>query len=86
MKCGAEDFGLPFMCPCTWFGVFEPSFPKLAQYPSTCEAGIIQPAEALDTSIRPHLMWNKELKILDFFTCDSILDLGVFGSFSPKLS
>ena len=84
VKPGAEDVGLLFMCPCTWFGVFGPSFPKLSQYLSTCETGIIGPTEGLDTSIRSHLMWNKELKTLDFFLCDSVLDLGVFGPFSPK--
>ena len=129
------------MCPCLWFGVFGPNFPKLPRYPSTCEtgiarptegpdtrvrshlmwnkelktldyfsrvlahdlgyscllspklpqylntceAGIIQPTEGLDTSIRSHLMWNKEMKTLDFFLCDSVLDLGVFGPFPPKL-
>ena len=30
-------------------------------------------------------MLNKELKTLDFFLCDSVLDLGVFVPFSPKL-
>ena len=66
MKQGAENFGLLFMCPCTWFGVFGPNFPKLPQYPSTCETGIIRPAEGPDTRVRSHLMWNKELKTLDF--------------------
>ena len=73
------------MCPCAWFGVFGPSFSKLPQYLSTCETGIIQPTEGLDASIRSHLMWNKELKILDFFSCHSVLDLGVLGPFPPKL-
>ena len=85
MKQGAKDFGLLFMCPCTWFGVFGPSFPKLSQYLSTCETGIIGPTEGPDTSIRSHLMGNKELKALNFFLCDFALDLGVFGSFSPIL-
>ena len=74
-----------FMCLCTWFGVFGPNFPKLPQYLSTCETGVIRSTEGLDTSIRSHLMWNKELKTLDFFLCDSLLDLGVFRPFSPKL-
>ena len=80
---------LKVICPCTWFGVFEPSFPKLPQYIcpialSTCEAGIIRPTECLDTSVMSHLMWNKELKPLDFFSFDSVLDSGVFGSFPSK--
>ena len=54
VKQGAEEFGLLFMCLCTWFGVFGPSFPKLFQYLSTCETGIISPTEGLDTSIRFH--------------------------------
>ena len=29
-------------------------------------------------------MWNKELKTLDFFPCDSVLDLVVFGCFPPN--
>ena len=141
VKKGAEDFGLLFMSPCTWFGVFGPNFPKLPQYLSTCETGIarptegpdttvrshlcetrswrllitfhvplhmiwcfwaqfpqiapipenlwigiIWPTEGLNTSIRSHLMWNKVLKTLEFFLCDSVFDLGVFGPFSPKLS
>ena len=57
MKCGAEDFGLLFMCPCTWFWVFGPSFPKFSQYPSTCETGITHPTEGLDTRVRSHLLF-----------------------------
>ena len=61
------------------------SFPKLLQYPSTYETGIIRPTEGLDTTIRSHLLWNKELKTLDFFSYESVLDLGVFGPFPQKL-
>ena len=66
-------------------GVFGPSFPKLPQYLSTCETGIIRPTEDLGTSITSHLMLNKELKTLNFFLCEFVLDLGVFGPFFPKL-
>ena len=62
VKQGAEDLGLLLMFPCTWFGVFGTSFPKLPQYLSTSETGIIRPTEGLGTSIRFHLMQNKELK------------------------
>ena len=81
VKQWAEDFGLFFMCPCTWFGVFGPSFAKLPQYLSTCETDISRPTEGLDTSIWSHLMWNRELKTLNFFLSDYVLDLGVFGPF-----
>ena len=74
-----------FLCPCTWFGVFGPSFPKLPRYLSTSETGIIQTIEGLDTRLRSHLMWSKKLKTLDYFTFDSVHDLRVFGPFFPKL-
>ena len=64
MKQGAEDFGLLFMCHCTWFGVFRPNLPKLLQYPSICETGIAQPTEGHDTRVRSQLMWNKELHMI----------------------
>ena len=51
VKKGAEDFGLLFMCPCTWFGVFGPNFPKLTQHPSTCETATAQPTEGIDTRV-----------------------------------
>ena len=43
------------MCPCTWFDVFWPSFPKLPKYPSTCETGITQPKE--DPTLEQGLIW-----------------------------
>ena len=84
MKCWAEDLGLLFMCPCAWFGVFGPSFPKLPQHPSTCETGIAQPTEGPDTRVRSNLMWNKELKTLDYFSCVLAHDLGYLGPVSPN--
>ena len=75
MKCGAEDFGLLFICSCAWFGKFRPSFPYLTQYLSTWETGIAQPTEGPDTRVRSHLMWKKELKTLDYFSWVSALDL-----------
>ena len=71
-----------FMCPCTWFGVFGPSFPKLPQYLSTSETGIIRTIEGLDTRLRSHLIWSKTL---DYFTCNSVHDVEVFGPFFSKL-
>ena len=66
-------------------GYFRPSFSNSPQYPSICETVITQPIEALDTKVSSHLMWNKELKALDYFLCDSVHDLGVFELFFPKL-
>ena len=72
------------MCPCTWFGVFGPNFPKVPQYPSTCETGIAWPIEGPDTRVRSNLMWNKELKTLDYFSCVLAHDLGYSGPVSPN--
>ena len=46
-KCEAEDSGLNFVCPCTWFGVFGS---KCLKYPKT---GIIQHSDGLYTWSRP---------------------------------
>ena len=73
--------GVPF----TWFEIFRSSFPKLPQYLSTCETGVIQLAQVLDTRVRSHLMWNKELKTLDYFSGDSVHDVMVFGPLFSKL-
>ena len=85
VKLGAEDFGLFFRCPSTWFGIFRPSFPKLPQYPSTCETGIAQPTEGNGTTVRSHLMWNKELKTLDYFSGVPCTWFGIFRPSFPKL-
>ena len=71
-----------FWCLCAWFGVFGPSLPKLPKYPSTHEIGITQPTDSLDTRVRPHLTWNKDLKNLDSFSCVSSHDLGCSGPVS----
>ena len=84
MKCGTEDFGLLFMCPCAWFGVFGPDFPKLSQYPSTWETGITHSTEGLGTRVRSHLMWNKDLKTLDDFSSIPTFNLGYSGPVSPN--
>ena len=85
MKCWAEDFALLFMCPCTWFAVFGPIFPKLFQYHSTCETSITHPTEGLDTRLRSYLMSNKDLKSLDYFFCLPAHGFGVFRPSFPKL-
>ena len=84
VKQGAEDFGLLFMCPYTWFCVFRPSFPKLPQYPSTSETGIAQPTEGPDTSVRFHFIWKKKLKTLDYFSCIPAHDLVYSSPVSPN--
>ena len=84
VKWGTEVFGLLFVCLCAWFGVFGPSFPKLPQYLSTWETGITRSTEALDTRVRSHLMWNKKLKTLDYFSCVPARDLGYLGPVSPN--
>ena len=70
------------MCSSTWFGIFGSSFPKLPQYPSTCETGIAQPTEGNGTTVRSHLMWNKKLETLDYF---SVVPAKVFGPSFSKL-
>ena len=84
VKQGAEDFGLLFRCPSTWFGVFGPSFPKLPQYPNTCETGIARPTEGSDTGVRSHLMWNKKLKTLDYLSGVPCTWFGIFRLSFPK--
>ena len=75
-----------FSCvaPCIWFGVFKPSF-ILPQYPSSCETVIARPTESRDNRINSHLMWNKELMTLDYFSHVPALDLEVFWPSFPKL-
>ena len=84
VKQGTEGFGILFMCPCRWFEVFGSNFPKLSQYPSTCETGIAQATERHDTRIRSNLMWNKELKTLDYFSGVPAHDFGYWGPISPN--
>ena len=59
-------------------------FPQIAKYPSTCEIGIGQPTEGCDTRARSHLMWIKEMKILDYFPCVPAHDLGYSGPVSQN--
>ena len=86
MKQGAEDFGFLFKCPGTWFGVFRPSFPKLPQYLNTCETGTARHTEGNDTRVRSYLMWNKELKTLDYISGVLAHDLWYSGPVSQCLS
>ena len=65
-------------------GEFGPSFPKPLQYLSTWETGITQPTEALDTKVKSHLMWNKKLKPLDYFSCVPHVIWGIRAQF-PKI-
>ena len=84
VKQGVENFGLFFMYPWTWFGVFELSFSKLPQYRNTCETSIAQPTEGSDTRVKPPLPWEKELKTLDYFSCVPVNDLGYSSPVSPS--
>ena len=74
-----------FSCvPVHDLGVFGPSFPKLPQYLSTCETGIAQPAEGLDTRVRSYLMENKDLETLNYLSYVPARDLGNSGPISPN--
>ena len=84
-KQGAEDFGLLFRCPGTWYGVFGPNFPKLPQYPSIWETGIARPTEGNDTWVRSHMMWNKELKTGLLFRCPLHMVWHIFRPSFAKL-
>ena len=84
MRC-RKNFGLLFMCPCTWFWVFGPSFLKFPQYLSTCETGIIGPFCGLDTRVRSHCEIRTWKLWITFHVTLYIHDLGLFGPFSPKL-
>ena len=64
----------------TWFGLFWPAFPKLPQSPNTSESSIALLSQGLGTRLRPHLMWNMELKTLDYFSCNPAHDLRYSGT------
>ena len=57
-KLRVEDCGLLYVYPCSWFWLFESSIPKLLWCPKYANTGISQPSDVL----KPHWMWNLELK------------------------
>ena len=63
-------------------GYFDPVFLNCLD---TCKISITQPVEGLNTRVKANLMGNVELKTLDYFSCVISYDLGVFGSYLPKL-
>ena len=72
-----------FACRYTFIWVFAASLPKVPQYLNTCKTSITRYTEDLYTGVRSHLVSNKKLKTLDYFSCVSPHDL---GSSLPKLS
>ena len=68
---GVGDFGLLFMCPTSWL----PSFLKLPKCPKYPKTDIAPPSDSCVPGLRPHLMWNIDLKVLDYFA--SVLAYGV---------
>ena len=62
----------------------QAQFPQIAPILEYWETGTTQPTEALETRVMSHLMRNKELKTLDYFTCVPARDLGYSGPVSPN--
>ena len=86
MKQGGEEFGLIFEWLCVDdSGLSGPSFFKLPYYPSTKKTGITQSLDDLGRRVRHHLMWNVELKTMNYFRCVPPHDLGYLGPVSPTL-
>ena len=80
---GAEGFqGDPVY---TWFRGIGSFFPELLYGPSTQKTGVTQYSDDLNRRVRPYLMWNVELKTLDYFRCVLLHDLRYLSSF-PKLT
>ena len=76
-----------FLCiPAHDFGVFGPSFAKLAQYTRTYKTCTTKPTDNLDAGVKSNLMLNEELRALHYFSCDPAHDLGVFWPFFTKFS
>ena len=48
------------------------------------ETGIIEASDDLGIKVKSHLMLNKALKILDYFSCVPVYDLGYLGQVSPN--
>ena len=75
---GVGDFGLLFICPRSWlpsWGNFA-KLPCCLKYPRT---DITSPSDSLVPGLKPHLMWNIELKFLYYFGCVLAYHLVVLG-------
>ena len=69
-------------------GVFEP-FPQktsIQSSPSTQKTGITQSSDDLGRRVRLHLMWNVELKNMDYFRHVSPHDLGYLDLWGEQKS
>ena len=71
------------MCPCTWFLGIWAQFFQISPLPKCLwnkyNSNPLWPRQYSKVSL-----WNK-LKTLDYFSCDSVHDLGQFGHF-PQIS
>ena len=79
---GAEGFGLWFLWLYLIFESFLPNCPN--ECPSTQKTGITQLNYQMildGRKVRPHLIWNVELKTLDYFRCVLSHDLGIWVQF-----
>ena len=65
-------------------GHWGPASTNCPNTPKYHETGITKPSDSFDTSIRPRLMWNVKLEILDYFPCVPAHDLGYLGPVSPN--
>ena len=65
-------------------GVFGFCFPKLPQWSHIYKTAITKPSDNLSIIVRPHLVLNEELKILDYFSCVPAHDLGYSGPVSSN--
>ena len=59
-------------------------FPQIALKPKYLQNNETQPLETLNTRVKANLMWNVELKTLDYFSCVSVQDLGYSSQVSPN--
>ena len=67
-----------FSCAASYdLGVFGPFFRKLPQCFNTSKTGITNPhSDYPGKRVRCYLMFNEDLKSLDYFSCDPVHDLG----------
>ena len=61
-------------------------FPRFALLPKYPKKGITQSSDDVGRRVRPHLMWNVELKTMDYFRHVHPHDLEYLGPVFPNLS